>query len=147
MSENTLNAYGITLIRVTLGVVLLAHSLYLKLVVFTLPGTAQFFASLGLPPDLAYVVFTLEVLGGIALVLGVETRWAALAVVPVLAGATWAHLPAGWPFTNANGGWEYPAFLTLAAMGQSLLGDGALALRGSSRLGLIRASTPAPATA
>jgi len=45
-----------------------------------------------LPPDLAYVVFTLEVLGGIALVLGVETRWAALAVVPVLAGATWAHL-------------------------------------------------------
>jgi len=47
----------------------------------------------------------------------------------VLVGATWAHAGNGWVFTSANGGWEYPAFLTVAAIVQALLGDGAYALR------------------
>ena len=45
-----------------------------------------------------------------------------------LLGATWAHAGNGWLFTAANGGWEYPAFLTAAAAVQALLGDGAFAL-------------------
>ena len=140
MNERQLNQYGVAVLRISLGVMLIAHSVYLKLMVFTLPGTAEFFGSLGLPPTLAYIVFAAEAVGGIALVLGIQSRWAALALVPVLAGATWAHLPAGWLFTNANGGWEYPAFLTVAALAQSLLGDGAFALRRSNRLGLIMAN-------
>jgi len=139
MNEQQLNQYGVTALRISLGVILISHSVYLKLLVFTLPGTAQFFASLGLPPALAYGVFAAEAIAGIALLLGVQARWAALAITPVLAGATWAHLPAGWLFSNANGGWEYPAFLTVAALVQALLGDGAFALRRSSRLGLILA--------
>ena len=107
----------------------IAHSLWLKLFVFTLPGTAQFFGSIGLPPALAYVVFALEAIGGVALILGIATRTVALALIPVLLGATWAHAGNGWLFTNANGGWEYPLFLTLAAAVQALLGDGAWALR------------------
>jgi putative oxidoreductase len=43
----------------------------------------------------------------------------------VLLGATWAHAGNGWLFTAQNGGWEYPAFLTVAALVQALLGDGA----------------------
>ncbi|MGB5199188.1 MAG: DoxX family protein [Sedimenticolaceae bacterium] len=143
MNERNLNAYGTTLLRISLGIILIAHSVYLKLVVFTLPGTAQFFGSLGLPAELAYIVFAVEALGGLALVLGIETRWVALVLLPVLAGATWAHLPSGWLFTNTGGGWEYPAFLTIAAAVQALLGDGAWALRRSSSLGLVRSAVVA----
>jgi len=42
----------------------------------------------------------------------------------VLLGALWAHSGNGWLFTAPNGGWEYPAFLTLAAVVVGLLGDG-----------------------
>ena len=51
--------YAALALRVGLGAMFVAHSLWLKLFVFTLPGTAQFFASIGLPPALAYVVFAL----------------------------------------------------------------------------------------
>ncbi len=122
-------AWGAALLRIGLGVVYLAHSVYLKLVVFTLPGTAAFFESLGLPAALAYAVFLVETLGGVALILGVHTRLAALALLPVALGATWAHLGSGWLFTNAGGGFEYPLFLALATGAQVLLGSGALALR------------------
>jgi putative oxidoreductase len=112
----------------------IAHAL-LKYYVFTLPGTAQFFASLGLPPVLGYLTFAAELAGGVLLVLGVHARWVALALVPVLLGATWAHAGNGWVFSGANGGWEYPAFLTIAAIVQFLVGDGALALRPSTATG------------
>lgn len=121
-------AYAAFILRVSLGVVLIAHSLYLKLVVFTLPGTAQFFTSIGLSSELAYIVFGVEALAGIALVLGSYSRIASLAVIPILLGATWAHLPAGWLFSNPNGGWEYPLFLTLTAVVVALLGDGKFSL-------------------
>lgn len=125
---NTNPDYAAFVLRTSLGAVLIAHSLYLKLFVFTLAGTAQFFGSIGLPPSLAYVVFAIEAIAGIALVLGFHSRIAAAAAVPVLLGATWAHWPAGWLFTNQNGGWEYPLFLTLTAVVVTLLGDGALAI-------------------
>ena len=125
---STQPAYAAFLLRISLGIVLIAHSLYLKLAVFTLAGTAQFFTSIGLPSSLAYAVFTIEAIAGIALLLGFHSRIAAAAVVPVLLGATWAHWPAGWLFSNANGGWEYPLFLTLTAVVVALLGDGKFAL-------------------
>lgn len=115
---------GLLALRVALGVVLLAHSVYLKLVVFTLPGTAQFFSSIGLPAFLAYVVFAVEAIGGVALILGIKTRLVALITVPVLLGATWAHLPAGWLFTNQGGGWEYPLFLSAVALAIAGVGGG-----------------------
>lgn len=59
--------YGIMLLRVALGVMWLAHAL-LKLVVFTLPGTAAFFETVGLPGFLAYPVFAAELIGGVAVV-------------------------------------------------------------------------------
>jgi putative oxidoreductase len=90
--------YGIALLRVSLGVMSLTHSVLLKYFVFTLPGTAQFFQSIGLPGPLAYVVFWMEAIGGVLLVLGVGTRWVSLALVPILLGATWAHLGNGWVF-------------------------------------------------
>ncbi|ARU54309.1 putative membrane protein [Oleiphilus messinensis] len=120
------------LLRLTLGSVLLAHSLYLKWVVFTLQGTADYFSSIGLASWLAYVVFAAEVVAGVALLLGVATRWVALGVIPILLGATVVHWGNGWLFTRTGGGWEYPLVLTLMAVIQFYLGSGRLALKPDS---------------
>ena len=116
---------GAFILRIALGTVLLAHSVYLKLMVFTLPGTAQFFGSIGLPGFLAYVVFAVEAVAGIALLLGIRTRLFAVMVIPVMLGATWAHASSGWLFSNEGGGWEYPLILTVMALAQAALGGGA----------------------
>ena len=121
-------AYGVALLRVSLGVMWVAHAL-LKLLVFTLPGTAAYFASVGLPGLLVYPVFAVELLGGTALILGVYARQVSLALVPIMAVAAWVHFPNGWVHTSPNGGWEYPVFLIMASLALGLLGDGALALR------------------
>ena len=58
----------------------------------------------------------------------VVTRWVALALVPVMIGAAWfGHASAGFFFSNAGGGWEFPAFWAIVLVAQSLLGDGAFA--------------------
>jgi putative oxidoreductase len=97
----------------------------LKYFVFTLPGTAAFFQSLGLPGALGYVTFAAELIGGALLIAGVRTRVVALLLAPFVIGATWAHAGNGWVFTSANGGWEYPAFLSIATLVTALLGNGA----------------------
>jgi len=115
-------------LRVSLGVMFLAHGVILKYFTFTLGGTAQFFESIGYPAFLAYVVFAAETLGGIALVLGFQTRLVAFALVPILIGAMMVHIPNGWVFSAKGGGWEYPLFLIIASLVQGLLGGGALAI-------------------
>ncbi len=124
--------YGVTLLRISLGVMWIAHAL-LKLLVFTLPGTAQYFTSVGFPGVLAYPVFAAELLGGLALVFGIYSRQVSLALIPIMAAAAWVHLPNGWVHTSPNGGWEYPVFLIVASLALWLLGDGALAARRSNR--------------
>jgi putative oxidoreductase len=128
MKQSQLNDIAVFLLRLALGAVLIAHSLYLKLFVFTLPGAADFFVSLGLPAWFAYAVFVIEAVTGIMLILGIQTRWVALLVAPVLAGATWAHWANGWMFSFDGGGWEYPLYLTLLAIVQFIIGDGAYSL-------------------
>lgn len=135
MDQARMTEVAAFLLRVALGLMFIAHSLLLKLFVFTLPGTAKFFVSIGLPGWFAYAVFALEAVGGIMLVLGIQARWVALALVPILAGATWAHWGNGWMFGYPNGGWEYPAYLTLLAGVQFMLGDGTAALWRSAPLG------------
>jgi len=128
MSQKYLTEAAVFLLRVALGIMFIAHSILLKLFIFTLPGTAQFFISIGLPGWFAYMVFVAEAVAGFLLILGVQTRWVALATIPILVGATWAHSGNGWMFGYENGGWEYPAYLTLLAFVQVLLGDGRFAL-------------------
>lgn len=123
---------GIALVRVSLGVMWIAHAL-LKLFVFTLPGTAQFFSSIGIPGFLAYPVFAIELIGGIALVLGIYARQVSLALVPVMAVAASVHFGNGWLHTSPNGGWEYPVFLCVASLALWLMGDGAFTTRESRR--------------
>ena len=115
--------YAAFLLRTGLGVMFIAHGL-LKVLVFTMPGTVGFFESIGFPGWTAYLVTFAEIGGGILLLSGVAVRAVSLALIPVLLGATYVHLGSGWVFSNEGGGWEYPAFLTLAAAIQALLGPG-----------------------
>jgi putative oxidoreductase len=132
MTESRNPAIAALLLRLSLGTMFIAHAL-LKYFVFTLPGTAQYFESLGLPGVLGYATFAAELVGGILLIAGLRTRTVALALVPVLLGATWVHAGNGWLFSAPNGGWEFPVFWTIALIAQALLGDGAYALRPSFR--------------
>ena len=133
--------YAAAALRLALGILFLAHA-GLKLVVFTPAGTAQFFGSLGLPAALAYAVIAAELIGGLALIAGVYSRIVALALTPVLLGAIFTvHGPAGFFFTNPNGGWEFPALWIVGLLAVALLGDGAYALRptpGTARPALAR---------
>ncbi|MEJ7930923.1 DoxX family protein [Ramlibacter sp. AN1015] len=122
-----------TVLRVALGAMWISHAL-LKVLVFTLPGAAQFFDSVGPPGMLVYPVVAAELLGGVAILAGFYGRQVSLLLSPVLLVATWVHLPNGWVFTAPNGGWEYPAFLMLASLVHWLLGDGAYASRRSNVL-------------
>lgn len=134
MTRNT--QYAALILRIALGAMFIAHGL-LKVLVFTLPGTVGFFEQVGFPGWMAYVVTFAEIGGGLLLLGGVAVRAVSIALVPVLLGATFVHIGNGWVFSNANGGWEYPAFLTLASIVQALLGPGAFALQ--------RSPQPAPA--
>ena len=128
MIDSRTAPYAALLLRVSMGVLFLAHAA-VKLFVFTPAGTAQFFGSIGLPAALAYLVIAAEVAGGIALILGLWTRAVALALVPILLGTIFTvHGSAGWMFSNPNGGWEYPLFLALATVAQGLIGNGAFAM-------------------
>ena len=120
---------GLLVLRLALAAVFLAHSVYLKLFVFTLPGTAAFFESIGLPALLAYAVFGAEAIGGVLLALGAFVRPTAAVLAVISIGALWAHAGAGWLFSAEGGGWEYPAFLAAMSAVLALTGPGRFAVR------------------
>ncbi|HMA32100.1 MAG TPA: DoxX family protein [Casimicrobiaceae bacterium] len=123
MSSNRRIDAAAILLRMALGIMFIAHAMQ-KYFIFTLPGTAKFFESVGLPGPLAYVIFALELAGGALLIIGIKTRWVAAVLAVELIGATWPHLANGWMFTAKGGGWEYPAFLAVTAIASALLGNG-----------------------
>ena len=127
MNTSTRN-HGAFLSRLTLGIILLAHGA-LKVFVFTVPGTVSFFASLGLPAVAAYLTIFAEVAGGLALILGIYPRLVALLSIPILAGASWAHLANGWLFSNQGGGWEFPVLLLVLAIIVAIQGAGSFAVK------------------
>jgi putative oxidoreductase len=122
--------WGALLLRLSLGIMFLAHSVVLKLMTYGPTGTAQFFVSVGLPAWLAYVTVGWEIVGGVLLLLGLWTRVVALAMAPILLGALLVvHGGNGWVFTSPNGGWEYPVYLFVLCLAQALLGAGPYALK------------------
>lgn len=127
-TKHTNADYAATLLRVSSGVLFLAHGL-LKVNVFTIPGTVGYFESLGLPAIAAYLTIFVEIFGGAALILGVATRLVSLALIPVLLGATWVHSGNGWVFSSEGGGWEFTAFWIVVQAAVAVLGAGAFALR------------------
>jgi putative oxidoreductase len=121
-------SYGLLLLRFALGAMWISHAL-LKVLVFTLPGAANFFESAGLPGILVYPVVAAEFAGGIAVICGCYGRYVSFLLLPILLTAAWVHFPNGWVFTSAGGGWEYPVFLAAASIVHTLAGDGAFSVK------------------
>jgi len=128
MTLQTNPNYGPLITRLSLGGILLSHGL-LKVLIFTVPGTVGYFASLGLPAIAAYLTVLAEIAGGTAILLGLYTRLAALLSIPLLLGAVWAHAGNGWMFSAEGGGWEFPVLLVLLAIAVAFQGSGPFALR------------------
>jgi putative oxidoreductase len=132
-----LSQYGSTVLRLFLGMTFLMHA-YLALVVYTPAGAAALNARMGIPlPEVAaWYLIIAHGLGGIMLVLGLWTRWAALANLLVMLGALFfVHLHQGY-FIKAvladnaprPAGYEYVLLVVGATLAQALLGGGALAV-------------------
>jgi putative oxidoreductase len=89
-------AWGLTILRVVVGAAFMWHGISKFM---DLAGTQGFFSQLfgAAGPILAVLVATVEVLGGLALVLGIFTKWASYLLAVVLAVAIiWAK-KFGWP--------------------------------------------------
>jgi putative oxidoreductase len=124
--------WGITVLRITVGIVFLAHGGQ-KLFVFGFDNVAGFMGKIGVPaPMLAAIVVSLvEFLGGVALVVGAFTRWAAVPLaITMLVAIMMVHLKAGF-FLPA--GYEFALTLLSANVALVLLGSGEASVDGLRR--------------
>lgn len=115
-------------VRVVIGFLFAAHG-WQKFLQFTLDGTAPAFAQMGVPAAglMAPVIATLEVVGGIALILGVLTRIFAVLLTANMLGANFlVHISAG-VFVEA-GGFELVLALAAGAAVIALLGAGRISV-------------------
>jgi putative oxidoreductase len=119
--------YGLALLRVAIGIDWIAHA-FLKIYRGMYTHEALL-AKNGITPLLAWPTFSVEVVGGIAILLGWYTRqWAAFLLI-FLAVVVWIKWPVGWGYSNPGGGWEYPLFWLATQAALVLAGSGAFALQ------------------
>ena len=122
-NEANIQSIGVSLLRIHFGIILLAHG-WLKVYVFSVAGTVGYFSSIGLPAIIAYLVIFGELVGGLALILGIQTRLAAALAVPIVFGAAVINGGNGWLHSASGGGWEYAASLTVIAVSLAIMGSG-----------------------
>lgn len=119
--------YGLALLRVAIGIDWIAHA-FLK-IYRGMHTHEALLAKNGITPLLAWPTFSIEVIGGVAILLGWYTRqWAAFLLI-FLAVVVWIKWPVGWGYSSPGGGWEYPLFWLVAQAALVLAGSGAFALQ------------------
>lgn len=114
--------YGLLPLRIALGIVFIYHG-YLKLLGGQFPN--EFFASIGIPLPyfFAIIITVVEFFGGIALLIGLLTRYsAALIAIDMLVALLVVHLPNG--FLIQRGGIEFVLVLLGGALTLALMGAG-----------------------
>jgi putative oxidoreductase len=120
-------ALGTTLLRLIIGIVFIAHG-WTKLSSFGVAGTAGFLTSLGVPLAgvMAPVLIGTEIGGGILLVLGLLTRYAAIPLAFTMAVAIGTvHLQHGFFLPQ---GYEFALLVGVGLLTLALQGSGAFAL-------------------
>lgn len=119
--------YGLLLIRVALGVIMVAHGAQ-KLFTFGYPGVVGGMTQMGLPAPAisAALVIAAELGGGILVLSGLFTRFAAASFAFAMAvAAVQVHLAAGFFMPN---GYEFTLMLALTSLALVLTGPGRLSL-------------------
>jgi putative oxidoreductase len=137
---STAHAWGITLIRLIVGVVLVMHG-YLSLVVLGPQTAAGYITRMGYPTSLAtalaWYLIVVHLAGGVLIIIGLWTRWAALANMPPLASAVFLlHLNQGFfmkalqvaPGRYVAGGYEFSLTILVATIALVFLGSGAASI-------------------
>ncbi|GAA4282660.1 DoxX family protein [Brevibacterium daeguense] len=124
MNSSSLNTAARAILRMALGFLFVAHG-WQKFTEWTIAGTQASFVEMGIPlaGAAAPAVAVLELVGGIALILGILTRPVALLLALTMFGALLlVHLPAG--VFVANNGIELVLILGAAALALALVGPG-----------------------
>ena len=124
---------AMTIIRVIVGIAFFAHG-WQKVFIFGFEGTGGFFGSLSIPAAgfFAIVVSLLELLGGLALILGIGTRIVGLLLaINMLVALLTVHLSNGF-FVSENG---YELVLILGAASLAFAITGASSISLDNRLG------------
>lgn len=75
--------YAALFLRLAIGIIFIAHG-YQKFFSFGIPAVAGLFESIGIPGFLAGFVAAVELVGGVLLILGLFTRYAALLLAAVM---------------------------------------------------------------
>ena len=130
MTEEKRTDLGLLILRVSLGIIFLAHG-WLKVFTCGIPRAMEVFEAhtvwhINLIPGwFALPAAVIEWLGGIMLILGLKTRWALPFLAAVAFGAAAVHFENGWNYTSKpDGGWEYGIFLFICCVVMYLLGPG-----------------------
>ena len=120
----TVRSIALLVSRIILGVILVAHG-YQKFAEWTLAGTAQAFAGMGIPlPGVsAAVAAIIELVGGILLILGAFTPIVGVLVfLQMLVAAVLVHIGNG--IFVADGGWELVGAIGAGALALAAAGAG-----------------------
>ncbi len=138
-TELDLREWGMTILRVVIGIAFVVHGGQ-KLFVTGFAGVTAYMAHIGIPlPGIAGPLVTLvEFFGGVALVVGLLSRWAALLLVCDMAVAILkVNIHRGF---TGPGGAELPVVLLVANLAVAAHGSGVLSLealfRGAKTAGM-----------
>jgi putative oxidoreductase len=121
-------AWAPVVLRVVIGIIFAVHG-YQKLALMGVGNVAEFFGGAGIPLPLVsdWIVTLVELLGGIALILGLYTRWVSIPLaIIMLVALLMVHVPNG--FFVSEGGFEFVFILLAGLVALAFLGAGPFSL-------------------
>ncbi len=132
---NTDESISASIVRLTLGLVLLPHGLQKLFGIFGGSGfsaTMEAMTGMGMPAILVFLVIIGESFGALSLILGLGTRFSAASITLIMIGALMIHLPNGffmnWYGAQSGEGFEYHILAIGLGIASVISGDGNLSL-------------------
>lgn len=125
---------GKLVLRLTIGILMLLHGL--SKLMNGIGGIEGMLTAHGIPAFVAWGVYVGEVLAPVLLIIGIYTRWAALAVaINMLFAIFLAHSQQIFTLSDRGGGWaiELQGLFLFGAIAVALLGAGRYSVGGNAR--------------